>query len=363
MKNIIILGHSLKDKNGVAVLTQQIKKYEDEYNFKLYSSSKKMNINLLNNLKSPFYFYKRGIKFSLVHDLINILLTTKKKPQIIFCLSEFYAPVGYFLSKIFKAKLFIACYGTYSLRMPLNYKLYYKSFKYATLLCSSEYTINVLKKNNISNKTVFLNLFTDKNIFYFKKTKKLRQFVFCGGYNFYKRRKGFIELLNLLKNDDFKKLNLKLIIIGNLNYNENETYIFENREISVNLTNINKLIYKIYGDNFKIIGPVSNEELRDTYSKSLFNIMLSKHTDDEFDGYGLTHLEANACGTYTVGSLESGSKNAIIYGESFHPDDISKIVLYIKKIEKNPYFNVDDKKIRDVKNYLDDLINNFTLND
>lgn len=358
MKNIVILGNSLKDKDGVSVLTQQIKKYEKEYNIKLYSSNKKFTLNLFNNLKSPFYFYKKNL--SIIHDVINILITTWKRPKIIFCLSELYAPIGFILSKIYNAKIFIACYGTYSLRMPKNDKLYEKSFKKATLLCSSKYTLNVLKKNNVSNNIHFLNLFTDKNIFFLKKVKKLRQFVFCGGSNFYKRRKGFTELLNLIQKKEFKSLNLKLVIIGNLNiHNNTETYIFDNKEIKVDLKNITKLINNIYGSNFEIIGPISNKELRETYSNSLFNIMLSKHTDDEFDGYGLTHLEANACGTYSIGSKESGSENAIIYGSSFNPNDYNKIIKYIKKIEKNPYININQSKIRDVTDYLNDLFKFF----
>ena len=76
MKNIIILGHSLHNKDGVSVLTQQNKKYENKYNFKLYSSNNKFKLNLINNLKSPFYFYKK--KLSIINDLFSILLTTRK---------------------------------------------------------------------------------------------------------------------------------------------------------------------------------------------------------------------------------------------------------------------------------------------
>ena len=133
MKNIIILGHSLHNKDGVSVLTQQIKKYENKYNFKLYSSNNKFKLNLINNLKSPFYFYKK--KLSIINDLFSILLTTRKIPHVIFCLSEFYAPLAYILSKIFKSKIFIACYGTYALRMPKidnDYKKYLREqFFYA----------------------------------------------------------------------------------------------------------------------------------------------------------------------------------------------------------------------------------------
>ena len=127
MKNIIILGHSLHNKDGVSVLTQQIKKYENKYNFKLYSSNNKFKLNLINNLKSPFYFYKK--KLSIINDLFSILLTTRKIPHVIFCLSEFYAPLAYILSKIFKSKIFIACYGTYALRMPKIDNDYKKIFK------------------------------------------------------------------------------------------------------------------------------------------------------------------------------------------------------------------------------------------
>ena len=90
--------------------------------------------------------------------------------------------------------------------------------------------------------------------------------------------------------------------------------------------------------------------------------MLSKKTDDEFDGYGLTHLEANACGTYSIGSTESGSEDAIVYGKSFNPEDVAKITKYIKKIEKDPYLNIDENEIRDVNMYLKELLSIFKKN-
>ena len=48
---------------------------------------------------------------------------------------------------------------------------------------------NILLNNNIGKKLIFLNLFTDKNIFYYEKVKKERQFILCGGSNVIKEEK------------------------------------------------------------------------------------------------------------------------------------------------------------------------------
>ena len=61
---------------------------------------------------------------------------------------------------------------------------------------------------------------------------------------------------------------------------------------------------------------IGNDALIEVYSKSICNILPSINKDNHFEGFGLIHLEANACGTPSIGSLDCGNESAIINGKT-----------------------------------------------
>lgn len=61
-------------------------------------------------------------------------------------------------------------------------------------------------------------------------------------------------------------------------------------------------------------GKVSHEALLHYYSISLCHILVSNNTESAFEGYGLVHLEANACGIPSIGASGTANEDVIVDG-------------------------------------------------
>ena len=124
--------------------------------------------------------------------------------------------------------------------------------------------------------------------------KKEKAFIFVGAQ---KERKGieylFAAFQILIK--DYP--GVKLYMVGN----SNEKYL--------NLANRLDLQRHIV-----FMGKVRHEALPEYYSRCLANILPSVNTEIAFEGYGLVHLEANACGIPSIGSTNCGNEDAIVEG-------------------------------------------------
>ena len=59
-----------------------------------------------------------------------------------------------------------------------------------------------------------------------------------------------------------------------------------------------------------------DDELLGWYQHADVFVLASLNSRYKFEGFGLVHLEANACGVPTIGSHETGSESAIIDGET-----------------------------------------------
>ena len=64
------------------------------------------------------------------------------------------------------------------------------------------------------------------------------------------------------------------------------------------------------------LGEVSEQELVAWYHRATAFVMPSLSVGDHFEGFGLVHLEANACGTPAIGTWESGAEEVIVDGEN-----------------------------------------------
>ncbi|OBS09618.1 glycosyltransferase family 4 protein [Acidihalobacter prosperus] len=61
-------------------------------------------------------------------------------------------------------------------------------------------------------------------------------------------------------------------------------------------------------------GVVTHEQLLGYYARCLCHVLPSVNTHDAFEGYGLVHLEANACGIPSIGSLGTANEEIIVDG-------------------------------------------------
>ena len=71
-------------------------------------------------------------------------------------------------------------------------------------------------------------------------------------------------------------------------------------------------------DALLFLGYVASDEMADLYSAADVYVMTSRTQsgDDNFEGFGITYLEANACGVPVVGADSGGVADAIADGET-----------------------------------------------
>jgi glycosyltransferase involved in cell wall biosynthesis len=285
------------------------------------------------SLKSHTY-HNFGI-LCILYDLI-VSIYYFKKSNIILCAVEHFAILAYLLSRIFNVPYILMAHGTYSINLTSKYKLYRIAFlKADKILAISNFTKKKLAFNGISNNVEVLNLGVDKNIFF--KSNKIRKdhsITFVGNL---KPRKGLTFLLEAISLAKKKHgLLIKLNIIGNIDKNSEEFY------------KVNQYILK---NNLEVsfLGKISTNNLVRYYQKAFLNILPSYTEGSNFEGFGLVHLEANACGTLSVGCNNSGNEDAIKPGNGFLIEygDIKKLTkIIIKTYESRNKYKIDDKKIK-----------------
>lgn len=86
-------------------------------------------------------------------------------------------------------------------------------------------------------------------------------------------------------------------------------------------------------------GPVSHQELLDYYSRSQAHVLPSINTPTRFEGFGLVHLEANACGLPTIGSSGTANDEVIADGKTGFlcpQNDVETLSTLMKKLLENP---------------------------
>lgn len=211
------------------------------------------------------------------------------------------------LVNIFKnsTKIF-SIHGTYSdilFRTGLNQFLFRSSLKKIDrILSNSEYT--KYRFNNIYNQDIsVVPLGIDNERFKITKlyASRERAFVFVGHL---KIRKGLIyalEAFNNIMRDDKKVL---FFIIGAVSTGQYA-------DICLNYIKKNKMNNQVV-----FLGKVDDDNLIEIYNKSICNLLPSVNEENHYEGFGLVHLEANACGTPTIGSTDCGNESAIIHGKT-----------------------------------------------
>jgi glycosyltransferase involved in cell wall biosynthesis len=82
------------------------------------------------------------------------------------------------------------------------------------------------------------------------------------------------------------------------------------------------------GKNIVFHGQVGHERLLQLYSSSICHVLPSKNTATAFEGFGLVHLEANACGIPSIGSIGTANESVIKPGTNgflIDPDNADQL--------------------------------------
>ena len=120
-----------------------------------------------------------------------------------------------------------------------------------------------------------------------------------------KRRKGYSEILPIMKRVMDLRPSIRYVIIANAS--RNLTYREELYELMDKLGIINKIIIK---------SDLSREELREAYAKAILYLAMPKNNNGDIEGFGMAIMEASATGTPAVVGKGSGADDAILDGKS-----------------------------------------------
>lgn len=292
-----ILKEAVKE-NTVTVITLKNAKNVPIHGVKTIPLSILKSLN-----KSKIFIYLTLV----INKIINKNKIDLTKIDIIHCLAEPLLPFAYFLRKKKKQKIVLQIVGSYSI-IPFLKKNIFGEFFINRIdggLAISEYSKEIfLRYFKGSAPIKNCRLGVDRTIFKKKsEVNKKRLIVSVGSLKV--KRKGIKYSLSA-----FKKISLEF---NDINY-----IIIENNEKDNNhrLELIKYIEENDLEGRVKILHNVSQKELIEIYNKALFHILPSVNSGSYFEGFGLVHLEANACGIPSIGSNDCGNQDAIIDGKT-----------------------------------------------
>lgn len=316
---VLFLTNKSKPLDGASNVGFYLIKHLPNVEFDVFSTDDSRWVFSKTSMKAGIvktFFYHR-----LLFDLICVLLFKTGKYDLIHANIEHYAPLAWLLSKIFKIPYIVTAHGTYAVKLPYRYRLFKYAFKKANVVLSvSNYTAKRMQEEGISCNCAIISLGVDKNIYHEDIVMPDRQnnIVFVGNL---KPRKGIEFVLNAFKIVAMEISDLRLQIVGKIDKNSHK-YKQIDEDIKKNNLNI------------EFLGWVSEDELCNIYQIAKLNVLPSKSDRFYFEGFGLIHLEANSCGTLTVGCNNSGNEDAIKGENGFliNFDDTSALCEIIKNV-------------------------------
>lgn len=265
---------------------------------------------------------------ALVHDGVRIH-KLKRKVSVVHILIEPYLP----LARCFAdKKLLFEIHGTYSVVSfeGINRRLYYKGLNYVNhVVSNSHYTANMfVSASGYTGPLDVLGLGVDIERFKLCSIgKKEKSALFVGAI---KPRKGLLYVIRAMSKVCETEPLAKLYVIG-------QTHV--ERYYKDCIATIKALGLE---NDIVFVGRVGDESLKAYYDRCCVNVLPSVNEGNAFEGFGLTHLEANACGIPSIGSYGCGNEDAIIHGETgflCKPKDIDGLAGAILSI-----FNILDSE-------------------
>ncbi|MBU4321554.1 MAG: glycosyltransferase family 4 protein, partial [Nitrospinae bacterium] len=301
----------------------------------LVLSSTRSQQNDLSSIKDykilPPLFVSRWIK---IYFLIKNFYQIRKFIQsadMVHILAEPYSLISYWTCR--KRPTLITLHGTYAVD-ALNkwylrglYKRVYKNAK--KIICVSRFTQQVfLKKVQVDNTIVINNGIDYKKFRMYQDERKTKnnnkKIISVGALVF---RKGYYIAISAVGKVVKKYSNLKYYIVGN---QKNKKYFSQLKDL-VKKYNLE--------DNIVFLQNISERKLLKLYHQADLFLLTPVNIDNNFEGFGLVYLEANACGKPVIGTYGCGAEDAIIDGFNgllVPQNDIEKTSQAILNILDNP---------------------------
>ena len=369
-KNICIITEEFRPslKGGIATWSTELAGYFNKQNYNLNVYLKKRGgINKSFNIENlPYklnlisgrdwaYFKKWYIALSLFNYL------RKKNKPIIFSTNWELSQGLINYKKYFQFSLITVLHGLEVTRLKSKkYKKKIKDFEKTLLLSDRVISVSNFTKDraksiiSINKEIDVIPNFVNTENFYPTDKKNLmykynldEQDIVLLSLSRLVRRKGHFLVIDLIKNLTKKYSRIKYLIagVGDLKYE------FELKNY-VKKLNLSKYI------NF--LGYINEDEKNILYNLCHLFLMTSLPTDKEgnSEGFGITFLEANACGKPVIGTRVGGIPDAIengVNGYLINPnssDELKKIV--IKLLDNDSlYSTISKNSINHVKNNFD----------
>ena len=160
------------------------------------------------------------------------------------------------------------------------------------------------------------------------------------------RRKGHDTVIKCLPSLIKKFPNIQYVIAGP--HRKKDTYLDELKLLAKELSVENHIVFVDY---------IPDSDLNEIYSRSQVYVMVSRTYNDigDSEGFGITFLEANACGCPVIGSNEGGIPDAVENNKNgllVPADDIKSLTKAIEKFLEDQSFRrkIIDQGIERVNN-------------
>lgn len=160
------------------------------------------------------------------------------------------------------------------------------------------------------------------------------------------RRKGHDTVIKCLPSLIKKFPNIQYVIAGP--HRKKDTYLDELKLLAKELSVENHIVFVDY---------IPDSDLNEIYTRSQVYVMVSRTYNDigDSEGFGITFLEANACGCPVIGSTEGGIPDAVENNKNgllVPADDIKSLTKAIEKFLENQSFRrkIIDQGIERVNN-------------
>jgi len=308
MEKILILTSELSLKNGWAKMSYYIiHGLAKEYDITVITEKGMDNsyvdgvliLPILNRFDEDW----RKFPFAILDTLKIKSRLNVKSYNVVLSMIEPYIPLATMIG--YHSRIMAMLVGTYScfpFSKGINRKLNKKVLPYVErFFAISRYTAKkFLENNKYTDRVDVLSLGVDIDKYACNDiSTKEDIFIFVGAV---KPRKGLIYALKAFKKVYQKYPHIKFYIIGKC---EESAYTKAIKNY-VNMEGLNSAVI--------FTGPLNDQKLLKYMSKAKCHVLPSVNEGDAFEGFGLVHLEANACGIPTIGSLECGNEDVIIDG-------------------------------------------------
>lgn len=304
--NILFLTTSERPDNGYAVVGVNVCKglaAQPDVSIDIHTSAEKRRLLPGRHSLKSVYVERLGW-VAILYDLACLLLTTRgRRYDLIHCNVEHFAAVAMLLAKWWRVPYTVTAHGTYGVVLPRKMPVFRRAFEAsARLACVSRYTESRVLAEGVRAHTAVIPNGVDTATFRPNRSVvKENRITFVGNL---KRRKGFPFLLGALQRAKALGADFRLVVVGNVGALTPDIRAkIESSGVAVDFT-----------------GPVAVEQLVHEYQRAKLNVLPSLSEPLYFEGFGLIHLEASACGTLTAGTRDSGNAEAILPGNGYLVD-------------------------------------------